>query len=162
MKVALAVFSRKGLQDTSVEDICLAAGYSKGGFYFHFRGKDDLLIQILEHGTDLVREKSYDALAAELWWQAGRNEQVRTRLVRRHERRRQELLHDAEMSGNDPKRAIGLLDLLLLLQTGLVVQRRFLPSTPVEAQGVVDSLLAALTTPAMEKGRGRRAGNMRR
>ena len=39
LEAALRVLSRKGFEGTSVEDICRAAGYSKGGFYFHFRGK---------------------------------------------------------------------------------------------------------------------------
>jgi AcrR family transcriptional regulator len=159
MKAAVAVFSRKGFEDTSVEEICLAAGYSKGGFYFHFRGKDDLLAQILEHDVDLTRAEWLDALTVELWAGAVRNEAVRDRLVERDEARRRRLLDAALACGQDPKGARRMLDLLLLLDTGLGVQQRFSPHPIDEAQCFVDSLVATLTAPAELPERRRRTAS---
>jgi AcrR family transcriptional regulator len=148
MKAALAVFSRKGFEDTSIEEICLAAGYSKGGFYFHFRGKDDLLAQILEHDVDLARAGWLDALTVELWAGAARNRAVRERLDEREHARRRRFLDAALAGGQDPKSASRMLDLLLLLSAGLGVQQRFCPYPVDGAQRFVDSLLATLTAPA--------------
>jgi AcrR family transcriptional regulator len=147
MGAALAVFSRKGLEDTSVEDICLAAGYSKGGFYFHFRGKDDILTQILQNDIDITGAGRLDAFAVELWAGAGRNETLRERVAQRYNARCRSLLYDALACDQDPKSAPRMLDLLLLLDTGLGIQQRFSSSTIDETQDFIDSLLATLTSP---------------
>src|SRR5580658_9528346 len=47
---ALNVIRAKGYAATTVDDICNAAGLTKGSFFHHFKGKDDL------------------ALAAAAWW----------------------------------------------------------------------------------------------
>ena len=150
MRAALAVFSRKGVEDTSVEEICLAAGYSKGGFYFHFRGKDDILTQILQDDIDITGTRRLDAFALELWAGAGRNETLRERLAQRHSARRRSLLDDVLACGQDPKSAPQMLDLLLLLDTGLGVQQRFSSFTIAETREFIGSLLAALTSPTTE------------
>jgi len=147
MRAALAVFSRKGVEDTSVDEICLAAGYSKGGFYFHFRSKDDILAQILQNDIDVTGAGRLDAFAVELWAGAGRNETLRERLAQRHDARRRSLLDDALACGQDPKSAPRMLDLLLLLDTGLGVQQRLSSFTIDETQDFIDSLLATLTSP---------------
>jgi AcrR family transcriptional regulator len=150
IRAALGVFSRKGFESTSVEEVCLAAGYSKGGFYFHFRSKDDLLAAILERDGEIADGGWLDALSAELWAQAARDEAVRGRLAQRDDSRQQKLLKYALASGKDPKSASRLLGLLLLLDAGLRVQQRFLTAPGDEAQRFVDSLLAALTLPTTE------------
>lgn len=38
---------RKGYSRTTLDDIAAAAGISKGGIYWHFRGKDDLMAAIV-------------------------------------------------------------------------------------------------------------------
>ena len=45
---AAEVFSDKGIGSTSIEDICDAAGYSRGAFYSNFSTKDDLVIELLD------------------------------------------------------------------------------------------------------------------
>lgn len=45
---AKALFSQKGYAATSIQDICKAAGCSKGGLYHHFLNKEDLFIYIGE------------------------------------------------------------------------------------------------------------------
>jgi len=153
MKAALALFSRKGFEETSVEEICLAAGYSKGGFYFHFSGKDDLLAQILDGAADFADGRRSGPLAAELWAQAGRNESVRGHLSSRYETRRRSLLPETLAAGETRTNASRFVDLLLLLEAGLRVQQQFAPSSADEAQDLVDSLFAALVKPSMQRTR---------
>ena len=156
----MAVFSRKGFENTSVEEICLAAGYSKGGFYFHFRGKDDLLAQILKRDVDFAGTEWLDALTADLWATAARNEAVRERLAERQESRCRELFNDALARGQDPTTTSRMPQLLLLLETGLRVQQRFSARSATEAQRFVDALVAALAAPAAEPPeQGRRAAS---
>ena len=45
---ALKVFMRKGYKGTSLQDLCEAAGLTKGAIYHHFSGKEDLYEQALE------------------------------------------------------------------------------------------------------------------
>lgn len=45
---ALTLFSRKGYAATSIQDICDAAGCSKGNLYYHFKSKEDLFLYIEE------------------------------------------------------------------------------------------------------------------
>ncbi|MGE7925739.1 helix-turn-helix domain-containing protein, partial [Viridibacillus arvi] len=41
---AIMLFSQKGYNQTSVEDISKASGYSKGHIYYHFESKEKLFI----------------------------------------------------------------------------------------------------------------------
>jgi AcrR family transcriptional regulator len=149
MKAALGVFSRKGFQDTSVEDICLAAGYSKGGFYFHFRGKDDLLLRLVEEAgerTALPSGGSTPALTMELWSQVARKEELRRLLSERYASRRRELETAAAFAGISPGGAAATVVLLLALEAGLQIQEEFAPA-PLDvlpAKSLVGDLLAAL------------------
>ncbi|WP_433944726.1 TetR/AcrR family transcriptional regulator [Paenibacillus sp. SN-8-1] len=45
---AKVLFSQKGYAATSIQDICRAAGCSKGGVYHHFLNKEDLFVYIAE------------------------------------------------------------------------------------------------------------------
>lgn len=47
LKAATDCFEKKGYENTLVDDICVKAGITKGGFYHHFRSKQDLFIRIL-------------------------------------------------------------------------------------------------------------------
>jgi AcrR family transcriptional regulator len=151
----MVLFSRKGFEDTSVEDICMAAGYSKGGFYFHFKGKDELLLGILEDTSGLADCRQWGVLAAELWAQASRDEAVRAQLCRHHEARREGMLRSALAAGRNATDMTHLLDLLLLLHAGLAVQERFPTTHSGEARTVVDSFTASLSSPSAELGQRR-------
>ena len=47
LKAATDCFEKKGYQDTLVDDICRKAGITKGGFYHHFKSKQDLFLRLL-------------------------------------------------------------------------------------------------------------------
>ncbi len=45
---AKTLFARKGYAVTSIQDICSAAGCSKGNLYYHFKSKEDLFLYLEE------------------------------------------------------------------------------------------------------------------
>jgi len=48
LDAAEKAIARQGYDATSVEDICQAAGVTKGGFYYHFSSKQALFLELLE------------------------------------------------------------------------------------------------------------------
>ena len=54
---ALKLFSLKGFLNTSVEDILARAHTSKGGFYNHFKSKDQLFLAVLSQARRIWRDK---------------------------------------------------------------------------------------------------------
>ena len=52
LAAALEVFARRGYRQAGVDEIAAAAGYSKGALYWHFSGKEDLLMALLEERVD--------------------------------------------------------------------------------------------------------------
>jgi len=52
LAAALQVFARRGYQQAGVDEIAAAAGYSKGALYWHFSGKEELLMALLEERID--------------------------------------------------------------------------------------------------------------
>ncbi|WP_149866531.1 TetR/AcrR family transcriptional regulator [Tropicimonas marinistellae] len=51
---AQALFFSKGFEDTTMADILQMAGVSKGGFYHHFKSKDELLFGVLDRMAAIV------------------------------------------------------------------------------------------------------------
>lgn len=49
LATALAVFAEKGFARASMNDIVRASGLSKGGVYWHFKSKDELIAAIFDH-----------------------------------------------------------------------------------------------------------------
>ena len=49
LNAALDVFRTKGYAASRVEDICEAAGLTKGGFFHHFPGKEEIAIEAAAH-----------------------------------------------------------------------------------------------------------------
>lgn len=49
MEAAFGLVRRQGLAATSVDEICAAAGVSKGAFFHHFRSKDELAAAAAYH-----------------------------------------------------------------------------------------------------------------
>ena len=52
LDAALHVIRAKGYSATRVEDICNAAGLTKGGFFHHFASKEDLALSAARHFTE--------------------------------------------------------------------------------------------------------------
>jgi AcrR family transcriptional regulator len=52
LTAALRVFARRGYRQAGVDEIAAEAGYSKGALYWHFSGKEELLIALLEEHID--------------------------------------------------------------------------------------------------------------
>ena len=54
LDAALQVIRTKGYTATTVDEICQAAGVTKGSFFHHFKGKEDLAIQATLHWSDVT------------------------------------------------------------------------------------------------------------
>ena len=52
LSAALRVFARRGYRHAGVDEIAAEAGYSKGALYWHFSGKEELLVALLEERID--------------------------------------------------------------------------------------------------------------
>jgi AcrR family transcriptional regulator len=52
LAAALRVFAERGYGQAGVDDVAAAAGYSKGALYWHFSGKEELLLALLEERID--------------------------------------------------------------------------------------------------------------
>jgi AcrR family transcriptional regulator len=55
VRAAVGVFTARGYDGTSMEDIASASGITKSSIYHHVRGKEDLLRLALAHGLDALR-----------------------------------------------------------------------------------------------------------
>jgi AcrR family transcriptional regulator len=113
---ALRVFALQGYDHATVEEISLAAGHSKGAYYFHFDSKEGIFLELLstwiEEQTRRLdtsgatsappavalietlasflryddRDPHWASLLPEFWAQAHRNDKVRGTLQKAHER----------------------------------------------------------------------------
>ncbi len=54
LDAALQVIRTKGYSATTVDDICSAAGVTKGSFFHHFKGKEDLAITAANYWADMT------------------------------------------------------------------------------------------------------------
>ena len=54
LDAALTVIRTQGYAATTVDDICHAAGVTKGSFFHHFKSKDDLAIAAAQHFSDMA------------------------------------------------------------------------------------------------------------
>ena len=52
LDAALQVIRSKGYANTSIDDLCVAAGLSKGGFFYHFKGKEELAVAAAKYFCD--------------------------------------------------------------------------------------------------------------
>ena len=52
LTAALRVFARRGYRQAGVDEIAAEAGYSKGALYWHFSGKEELLMALIEERID--------------------------------------------------------------------------------------------------------------
>src|SRR5215216_3698214 len=50
------LFRLRGYAGTSIDDIMLAAGLTRGAFYAHFESKEDLFAEVIRAGEGLLRQ----------------------------------------------------------------------------------------------------------
>jgi AcrR family transcriptional regulator len=65
LDAALSVFASRGYRDAAVDDIAEAADTSKGGVYFHFPGKQDIFLALLDRSATLLLSRIVDAVELE-------------------------------------------------------------------------------------------------
>nr|WP_203551333.1 TetR family transcriptional regulator [Actinospica acidiphila] len=65
LDAAFTVFAAKGFGHVSIEEICEAAGYTRGAFYSNFAGLDELFFALYAQRADLIAEQVAGALAAD-------------------------------------------------------------------------------------------------
>ncbi len=53
LTAARTVFAEQGVEGASVEEICEAAGFTRGAFYSNFSSRSDLVLAIIQQGIDL-------------------------------------------------------------------------------------------------------------
>jgi AcrR family transcriptional regulator len=64
LTAALRVFARRGYRDAGVDAIAAEAGYSKGALYWHFSGKDELLLALIDERIDAPMRDGVALLAS--------------------------------------------------------------------------------------------------
>lgn len=182
LEAARTVFAERGYDAVTVDDIALAAGCSKGAYYFHFASKEEALLAVLDEWVRQRTARFERALAPvpsptasnspgkallptegrhregrlllELWCQAERRPQARRRLAQAY-RSWHKLLARALPRDQSvvPERAAWA---VLALHDGLLAQDALGigPRAPLEERA--DALAALLTTE--RSGRMRIAG----
>jgi TetR/AcrR family transcriptional regulator, fatty acid metabolism regulator protein len=66
LEAAIQVFSKKGYHDTRVDEIVEEASISKGGIYFHFPGKHQIFLAVVDEFARLLEERLTTAIAEEV------------------------------------------------------------------------------------------------
>jgi AcrR family transcriptional regulator len=102
VQAALTVFALKGFSAASMDDICLAAGCSKGGLYHHFPTKTSVLSGVVDRlimndalvpPFDQVPESlplppaALGRVLIEVWAEAARSTELRAQLKAGYEAR---------------------------------------------------------------------------
>ena len=65
MDAALSIFALKGYHDTRMDDIVDKAQSSKGAVYFHFPGKEQLFLALVDEFARLLEERLTESIQAE-------------------------------------------------------------------------------------------------
>jgi AcrR family transcriptional regulator len=64
LAAALRIFARRGYREAGVDEIANEAGYSKGALYWHFSGKQELLLALVEERIDTPMRERFALLAS--------------------------------------------------------------------------------------------------
>ncbi|MGW7257536.1 TetR/AcrR family transcriptional regulator [Streptomyces sp. NPDC054834] len=65
LDAAFSVFAAKGFGRVSIEEVCEAAGFSRGAFYSNFATLEELFFALYRERADLIAEQVADALAGD-------------------------------------------------------------------------------------------------
>ena len=63
LEAAFSVFAAKGFGHVSIEEVCEAAGYTRGAFYSNFAGLDEMFFALYAQRAGLIAEQVSGALA---------------------------------------------------------------------------------------------------
>jgi AcrR family transcriptional regulator len=128
VQAALAVFAMKGYAAASMDDVCLAAGCSKGGLYHHFPTKSAVLAGVVDKlarggvllppfvspdGSLTLAPAAVGRVLLEVWAEAARDDALRARLQAGYE----QCLDRSFRDGSDDHRP-----LTDILRIGVLVQ----------------------------------------
>lgn len=95
VQAALTVFALKGYAAASMDDVCMAAGCSKGGLYHHFRTKNAVLRGVVgrlvqtgallpplavPEGSGALPASAVGRVLIEVWAEAARDPELRAQL----------------------------------------------------------------------------------
>jgi TetR/AcrR family transcriptional regulator, transcriptional repressor for nem operon len=61
LDAALQVIRSKGYTATTLDDVCAVAGVTKGSFFHHFKGKEEMALEAVEHWNRTTAEVFADA-----------------------------------------------------------------------------------------------------
>lgn len=62
VEAAIGEFGRNGIDATSVEMVCDAAGFTRGAFYSNFSSKDDLCLEVARQAAEDAAKRFRDVL----------------------------------------------------------------------------------------------------
>jgi AcrR family transcriptional regulator len=79
LRTAARLFQQQGYDGTSMNDVAASLKLSKGGLYHHFKSKDEILFDLMNHAMDITEERVITPVKAV----ADPEERLRT-LIRRH------------------------------------------------------------------------------
>ncbi|MGW7404707.1 TetR/AcrR family transcriptional regulator [Streptomyces sp. NPDC054833] len=65
LEAAFGVFAAKGFGRVSIEEVCEAAGFSRGAFYSNFATLDELFFALYQERADLIAQQVTQALAGD-------------------------------------------------------------------------------------------------
>lgn len=54
INAASALFKKNGFENVTIDQVMAAAGLTRGGFYAHFKNKEDLFVACVENGMSLL------------------------------------------------------------------------------------------------------------
>ncbi|MHC8491120.1 TetR/AcrR family transcriptional regulator [Thalassospira sp. SM2505] len=54
VNAATALFKKAGFENVTIDQVMAAAGLTRGGFYAHFKNKEDLFVACVENGMSLL------------------------------------------------------------------------------------------------------------
>ena len=66
LKAAALIFQQKGYHATSMQDIAEAVDLKKGSLYHHVKGKQEILMELLNEALDMMVERLQSALSQEI------------------------------------------------------------------------------------------------
>lgn len=65
-QAAIDIFSERGFDKATMDDIAARANVAKGTIYYHFKSKEELFLFLVEEGIDLLQESVNELIQSEM------------------------------------------------------------------------------------------------